>query len=100
MRNIVNRNFEVYQRYGQYKKNSFPDFHRRQQQKLERKDHELQTLYPGIYKQHYQQTKSKNITDVFNIQFNEFGEIQDIVQKNSFCSFHQQQKSEGLTMEN
>ena len=44
--------------------------------------------YPQVYKLHYQSTKSKNITDVYNIQFNEFGEIQDIVQKNQLCEFH------------
>ena len=47
-----------------------------------------------MYRQHYQSTKSKSITDVFNIQFNEFGEIQDIVQKIELCSFHSQQRAD------
>ena len=37
---------------------------------------------------------------MFNIQFNEFGEIQDIVQKNQLCSFHIKQKAEGISLDN
>jgi hypothetical protein len=100
MRNVANRNCEVYQRYGQYKKEAFPEYHQQQAARLERTDRELQAQYPQVYRQHYQSTKSKSITDVFNIQFNEFGEIQDIVQKTQLCSFHVQQRAQGISLDN
>ena len=68
--------------------------------RLELTDRELQAQYPQVYRQHYQSTRSKSITDVFNIQFNEFGEIQDIVQKTQLCSFHVQQRAEGISLDN
>lgn len=79
MRNVAHRNCAGYQRFGQYKKREFPKFHKQVSISLEQTDATLQTQYPQVYKQHYQQSKSKNITDVFNIQCNEFGEILDIV---------------------
>jgi len=100
MRNVANRNCEVYQRYGQYKKEAFPKYHHQQAARLELTDRELQAQYPQVYRQHYQSTRSKSITDVFNIQFNEFGEIQDIVQKTQLCSFHIQQRAEGISLDN
>jgi hypothetical protein len=100
MRKAASRNCEAYQRYGQCKKEAFPAYHRQQAAQLQQMDRELLASHPQVYRQHYQSTKSKTIGDAFNIQFNEFGEIQDIVQKTQLCSFHVQQRAEGISLEN
>ena len=46
---------------------------------MERKDRQLQMQFPSIYKEHYQSTKSRSVTDVFSLSLNEFGELHDIV---------------------
>ena len=53
MKNVANQNCEVYQRFGQYKKDAFPKYHQQQAALLEQKDRELQAQYPQVYRQHY-----------------------------------------------
>lgn len=75
MRRAAHRNCEVYQRFGQFKQDAFYNFHRQQAAELDQKDRELQTQFPMVYKQLYQNTKSRGIHAKFKIEFNEFGEI-------------------------
>jgi hypothetical protein len=57
----------------------------------------LQARYPQVYKEHYQSSKSKSISDVFNIQVNAFGEVDNIVPKTQLCRLHQILEQEGVT---
>lgn len=57
---------------------------------------QLAAKYPAIYKEHYQPNKVKSITDVFNIQVNAFGEVDNIVPKSNICNAHQLLEQEGM----
>ena len=41
----------------------------------------MQYKYPAVHRQHYATVNKKSVIDVCNLQINDFGEIEDIVQK-------------------
>lgn len=65
---------------------------------IQKKDMQLARAYPQIYKDHYQSSKSRSITDVFNIQVNAFGEVDNIVPKTQLCEQHRLLQQEGMNI--
>lgn len=81
MKKQVNKNLEHRQNYVKYMERGLSILHMKQVQIMERKDKQLNMQFPTIYKEHYQSSKSRSVTDVFSLALNNFGELHDIVQK-------------------